>query len=124
MLWLTSNLGLDSIIIGFYRGKEPVYASRVRAGFVRATRRKVFEQIKHLTSPKYPFTKLPEAASGHWGQGLTTEKMKECVWLKLETVAQIEPLAWTGADHLRHIKFVGLRDDKDLGNLIRKLRCA
>lgn len=38
--------------------------------------------------------------------------MKECVWLKPELVAQIEFLEWTGEKHLRHSKFVGLRDDK------------
>ena len=32
--YIPSNLGLDSIIIGFYRGKDLIYASRVRAGFV------------------------------------------------------------------------------------------
>ena len=44
---------------------------------------------------------------------LTPEKMKECVRLKPETVARIDFLKWTGADQLRHTKFVELRDDKD-----------
>jgi ATP-dependent DNA ligase len=35
------------------------------------------------------------------------------LWLKPEAVARIEFLEWTGADHLRHAKFAGLRDDKD-----------
>jgi hypothetical protein len=34
-----------------------------------------------------------------------------CVWLKLEAVAQIEVIEWTGVDHPRHTKFVTLRDD-------------
>ena len=34
-------------------------------------------------------------------------------WLRLELVAQIEFLEWTGSDHLRHSKFAGLRGDKD-----------
>jgi ATP-dependent DNA ligase len=79
--YIPSNLDLDSIIIGFHRGKDLIYASRVRAGFVPATRRKVFDQIKHLTTSKCPFANLPEKASGRWGQGLTAEKMKEFVWL-------------------------------------------
>jgi hypothetical protein len=33
-------------------------------------------------------------------------------WLKPVLVAQIEFLEWTGENHLRHIKFVALRDDK------------
>jgi ATP dependent DNA ligase C terminal region len=37
--------------------------------------------------------------------------MKECVWVRPEVVTQIEFLEWTGADHLRHTKFIALRDD-------------
>ncbi len=44
---------------------------------------------------------------------MTAEKMKECVWLRLEAVAQIEFLQWTDSDRLRHSKFVGLREDVD-----------
>jgi ATP-dependent DNA ligase len=52
--------------------------------------------------------------------GLTAQKMKECVWLRPEVVAQIEFLEWTGADHLRHTKFVALRDDKDPSKVVRE----
>jgi ATP-dependent DNA ligase len=43
---------------------------------------------------------------------LTKEEMKNCVWLKPELVAQIEFTEWTPDGHLRHAKFVGLREDK------------
>jgi hypothetical protein len=69
--------------------KELIYAARVRAGLVPATRRAVFEKIKHLKAAKCPFANLPELSDGRWGAGLTAEKMKECVWLKPEAVAQI-----------------------------------
>jgi hypothetical protein len=32
---------------------------------------------------------------------ITAEKMKECVWVRPEGLAQIQFLEWTGADHLR-----------------------
>jgi bifunctional non-homologous end joining protein LigD len=38
--------------------------------------------------------------------------MKNCVRLKPELVVQIEFTEWTPDGHLRHSKFVGLRDDK------------
>jgi bifunctional non-homologous end joining protein LigD len=63
---------------------------------------------------------LPELSDGRWGAGLTAAKMKDCVWLKPEAVAQIDFLEWTGADHLRHTKFVALRDDKDPRKVIRE----
>jgi DNA ligase D-like protein (predicted ligase) len=118
--YVPSHLGIDSLVVGVYRGKSLFYAARVRAGFLPATRRQVFEAIKNLTITKCPFANLPEKEAGRWGQGLTGEKMKECVWLKPEAVAEIAFLEWTGADHLRHTKFVRLRDDKDPRQVVRE----
>jgi DNA ligase D-like protein (predicted ligase) len=111
--YVPSHLGVDSIVVGFYRGKDLHYAARVRAGFVPLTRRQVYEAIKGLKTPRCPFVSLPEKDAGRLGQGLTAEKMKECVWVKPERVAEIEFLEWTGADHLRHTSFIGLKDNKN-----------
>src|SRR5215469_6206465 len=54
-----------------------------------------------------------------WGEGLTAEDMKKCVWVRPEVVAQIEFLEWTG-DHLRHSKFAGLRDDDDPRSVVKE----
>jgi DNA ligase D-like protein (predicted ligase) len=118
--YVPTHLGADSIVVGVYRGKDLHYAARVRAGFVPLTRRQIFERIKPLETAKCPFVNLPEKDAGRWGQGLTAEKMKECVWVKPRIVAEIGFLEWTGADHLRHTKFVGLRDDKDPSKVIRE----
>lgn len=118
--YIPSHLGVDSIVVGFYKGSDLYYAGRVRAGFVPATRRIVFDAIKHLKSAKCPFVNLPEKEAGRWGQGFTADKMKEAVWIRPEAVAQIEFLEWTGTDHLRHTKFVGLRDDKNPPKVVRE----
>jgi DNA ligase D-like protein (predicted ligase) len=118
--YVPSHLGVDSLVVGVYRGKELIYAARVRAGLVPATRREVFERIKHLKTPKCPFANLPEPSAGRWGQGLTAEKMEECVWVRPEVVARVDFLEWTGADHLRHTKFIALRDDKDPSKVVRE----
>jgi bifunctional non-homologous end joining protein LigD len=112
--------GFDAIIIGFYRGKDLFFAARVRAGFVPSTRREVYERIKDLKVSKCPFVNLPQKDAGRWGQGLTGEKMKQCVWLKAETVVRIDFAEWTSDDHLRHPKFAGLREDKDPKKVIRE----
>ncbi len=67
---MPSHLGVDSLVVGFYRGKDLYYAARVRAGFIPATRLKVFEAIKHLKTQKCPFVNLPEKEAGRWGQGI------------------------------------------------------
>jgi bifunctional non-homologous end joining protein LigD len=73
-----------------------------------------------MRSPSAPPVQLPEAKSGRWGQGLTAAKMKECQWLKPVLVAQIEFLEWTADDHLRHSRFVGLREDKNARDVRRE----
>ena len=63
---------------------------------------------------------LPETRKARWGEALTAEKMKKCVWVRPEIVAQIEFLEWTDADHLRHSKFAELRQDKDAKNVAKE----
>lgn len=112
--------GFDSLIVGYYQGKDLMYVARVRNGFVPASRRQVFEKIRHLASPIMPFANLPDTHKSRWGDELTAEKMKECVWLRPEAVAQIEFLEWTEANRLRHSKFVGLRQDKNARKVVKE----
>jgi bifunctional non-homologous end joining protein LigD len=112
--------GFDALIVGVYRGKDLMFAGRVRAGFVPATRREVFARIEGLKTARCPFANLPETQPGRWGQGLTAEKMKGCVWLKPQTVVRIDFAEWTGGNKLRHTKFVAVRDDKDPSTVVRE----
>jgi DNA ligase D-like protein (predicted ligase) len=118
--YLPGPHGFDSLIMGYYRGKDLVYVARVRNGFVPASRRQIFEKIRHLESPTMPFVNLPDTHKSRWGDELTAEKMKKCVWLRPEAVAQIEFLEWTEADRLRHSKFVRLRDDKNPREVVKE----
>jgi len=112
--------GLDSIIVGFYKNDDLIYVARVRNGFVPALRRRVFEKLRPLVTPDCPFVNLPETHRSRWGEGLTAEDMKECVWVRPELVAQIEFLEWTESDHLRHSKFSGLREDKSARAVVKE----
>jgi bifunctional non-homologous end joining protein LigD len=76
--------------------------------------------LRFLVTPDCPFVNLPETHKGRWGDGLTAEDMKKCVWVRPERVAQIEFLEWTESDHLRHSKFAGLLDDKDARAVIKE----
>jgi bifunctional non-homologous end joining protein LigD len=111
---------IDSLIVGYYQGKDLIYVARVRNGFVPASRRQVFERIRHLVSPTMPFANLPDKHKSRWGDELTAEKMKKCVWLRPEAVVQVEFLEWTGADRLRHSKFVSLCDDKNPRTIVKE----
>ena len=112
--------GIDSIVIGYYRGKDLLYVARTRNGFVPATRRMVYEKLKPLVTVKCPFVNLPETGRARWGEILDAEKMKKCVWVHPKQVAVIEFLEWTEGDRLRHSKFVALRDDKNPRDVVKE----
>jgi bifunctional non-homologous end joining protein LigD len=101
----------DALILGYYDGDKLLYAARTRNGFTPAVRAQLFKNFRGLETPDCPFANLPEAKSGRWGQGLTAKKMADCRWLKPMLVARLEFLEWTGDGHLRHTRFMGLRED-------------
>ena len=112
--------GVDAIIVGYYQGEDLTYVARTRNGFVPASRKRVFDKLKPLVIPTCPFVNLPETRKARWGEALTAEKMKKSVWVRPEIVAQLEFLEWTEADHLRHSKFVGLREDKVARTVVKE----
>jgi ATP-dependent DNA ligase len=103
----------DALIFGYYEGDDLIYVARTRNGFTPASREKLFKQFRQLETAECPFANLPEKKSGRWGFGLTAAKMNECRWLKPRLVGQFEFAEWTPENHLRHSRFVELRDDKD-----------
>src|SRR5262249_1528152 len=76
----------------------------------------VAAKLKGLQIDACPFANLPERKRTQWA--LTREEMKNCVWVKPELIVQIEFGEWTPDGHPRHSKFVGLRDDKELREVV------
>jgi DNA ligase D-like protein (predicted ligase) len=107
-----SDKNFDALVIGYYDGPRLIYAARTRSGFTPASRQELFKKIKTLETDKCPFANLPEKRAGRWEAGLTAAKMSQCRWIKPKLVAQFEFVEWTSDNHLRHSKFVALRDDK------------
>ena len=110
----------DALVFGHYEGKELIYVARTRNGFTPSLRESLIRKFRPLEIKDCPFTNLPEARSGRWGQGLTAAKMKDCRWLKPVLVGQFEFLEWTPDNHLRHSRFVGLREDKKARDVVRE----
>jgi DNA ligase D-like protein (predicted ligase) len=103
----------DALVFGYYEANQLLYVARTRNGFTPATRTKLFKKFKGLQIETCPFVNLPEEKSGRWGQGLTKAKMAECQWLKPVLVGQFEFLEWTADNHLRHSRFIALREDRN-----------
>jgi bifunctional non-homologous end joining protein LigD len=110
----------DALIFGYYDEGQLIYAARTRSGFTPAKRAQLFRKFKGLETSVCPFVNLPEAKSGRWGAGLTAGKMPRCRWLKPVLVGQFEFLEWTGEHHLRHTKFIALRDDRAASDVRRE----
>ena len=103
----------DAVIFGYYEKGQLLYAGRTRNGFTPMSREQLQRRFRGLEIARCPFANLPEHRSGRWGLGLTAEKMNDCRWLKPDLVAQFEYVEWTPDKHLRHSRFVALREDKD-----------
>jgi ATP-dependent DNA ligase len=107
----------DALVLGRWEGERLVYVARTRVGFTPASRERLMARMRALEIPECPFANLPAARSGRWGEGLTAEKMKECVWVRPELVAEVEFVEWTSEGHLRHARFVGMGTEE-----VRKAR--
>jgi DNA ligase D-like protein (predicted ligase) len=115
-----SPKNFDAVLVGYFERDKLMFAARVRNGFVPSLRTAVFRKFKGLESRKCPFANLPESEKGRWDEGLTVADMEKCMWLKPKLVAAIEYAEWTPAKHLRHSRFVALREDKAPLQVVRE----
>jgi DNA ligase D-like protein (predicted ligase) len=102
----------DALVFGYYDGDRLIYAARTRNGFTPKLRAELLKKLKPLETKECPFANLPEKKAGRWGAGLTAAKMDDCRWVKPVLVGQFEFVQWTEDAHLRHSRFMGLREDK------------
>lgn len=105
--------GFEYLLVGYYEGNDLIFIAKIRNGFTPALRQDVARHLTSLRTSRCPFANLPEPASARRGEAITAEVMKKIQWLRPKLVAQIEFTEWTKGNHLRHSRFVGLRDDKN-----------
>jgi len=112
--------GFDSVTVGYYRGEKLIFIAKIRNGFTPELKRQVAARFKELETTECPFANLPERAGARRGEALTAAAMKNYRWLKPELVTQVAFTDWTDADHLRHSRFIALRDDVDPKQVTRE----
>ena len=49
--YIPGALGVDAIVVGYYRGEDLLYVARVRNGFVPASRRQTFISLTRTCRP-------------------------------------------------------------------------
>jgi bifunctional non-homologous end joining protein LigD len=118
--YLPAGRTFDALLVGYYEGDRLLFIAKVRNGFVPETRAQVMRRFAGLETDVCPFANLPEPKNARRGRALTAEMMRQCRWLKPKLVAQVAFADWTDANHLRHARFVGLRDDKDAREVVQE----
>ena len=112
--------GFASLMVGYYEGRELMFASKVRAGLTPHVRAELFPQLKALEQPRCPFANLPSSKTGHWGEGITAEDMTALRLVKPKIVVEVSFVEWTRDGLLRHPQFVAMRTDKRPRKVIRE----
>lgn len=113
-----------SLLTGYYHGNKLNFNAKIKNGFVPQTKEEIFQRFRGLETDVCPFANLPEAKNARRGEALTAEVMKKCRWLKPKLVGRVDFTDWTEANHLRHSRFVALRDDKDPREVTREVPTA
>jgi DNA ligase D-like protein (predicted ligase) len=118
-----SAASFDSLVVGYFKGKDLHFAGRVRAGFTPHDRAEIFRLIEPLQVDVKlcPFVDLPSSKTGHWGEGVSAEDMGKLHWVKPRVVVEVSFVEWTREGALRHSQFVALRSDKRARDVRREV---
>jgi bifunctional non-homologous end joining protein LigD len=102
--------GVDQLVVGMRKNGQLHFVDSVKNGFVPTTRRKVQEAIEKLVTAECPFVNLPEKKRPH---AMDREKMRTVKWVRPKIMAEIAFNEWTPSEHLRHSRFLRLREPRD-----------
>ena len=101
--------GVSSLLLGIYEGDDLIYAGRAGTGISESDMKVLeskFEGIKRMESP---FKQVPKTRSN-----------EKITWLEPKLAAEIKFAEWTKDNLLRQASYKGLREDKNIKEIIRE----
>jgi DNA ligase D-like protein (predicted ligase) len=103
-----SRTDFGALLVGYYEDGELRYAGKVGTGFDQRTLRDLGARLRGLESAASPFADEVKPRPA----GLR--------WVRPELVAQIAFGEWTRDGRLRQPRYLGLREDKLAGDVVRE----
>jgi bifunctional non-homologous end joining protein LigD len=92
-----------SLVLGYYRGNELVYAGNVGTGFNAKEIDRLLEKLRPIRRTPPPFREAPKMPKVRKG---------DVVWVEPKLVCEVEFVEWTHDGRLRAPAYKGLREDK------------
>jgi len=119
-----------AILVGYYESKSKEgdnrlkFAGKVGTGFTTKTLSMLHKKFQAERRDDCPFVDLPHKTAGQWSQNITPSMMKKMHWIDPVFVAEIKFAEWTRDKKLRAPVFLGLREDKKAGEVVREVEIA
>jgi bifunctional non-homologous end joining protein LigD len=111
---------MGALLVGVYENGKLKFAGRVGTGFSERLLKSLSAELNKTAVKSCPFFNLPATGRG-LDPGLTVAEMRRCVWVKPIVVCEVKFTEWTRDDRLRQPVFLGLREDKSAGEVVREL---
>jgi bifunctional non-homologous end joining protein LigD len=92
-----------SLVLGYFRGNELVYAGNVGTGFNSREIDKLLEKLRPLRRDTAPFREVPK---------MPKVRRSDVIWVEPKLVCEVEFAEWTHDGRLRAPSYKGLREDK------------
>jgi bifunctional non-homologous end joining protein LigD len=100
--------GLGALLLGYFEGEAFVFAGKVGTGFDTKQLIGLRARLDEIEVAKSPFTKAV---------GLPCVRAH---WVRPEIIVQVAFIEWTVHGKLRHGRFLGIREDKIAGEVVRE----
>jgi bifunctional non-homologous end joining protein LigD len=109
-----------AILVGYYENKKLVFAGKVGTGFTTKSLSMLYKKFQKEARDDCPFVDLPSKQNGQWVQDITPSMMRKMHWINPVFVCEIKFAEWTRDKKLRAPVFLGLREDKMPGEVVRE----
>ena len=115
-----SRKHFGAILVGYYKNGRLMFAGKVGSGFTSKSLSMLHRKFREEERDSCPFVDLPSRQGSEWVQGITPSMMRKMHWVNPVFVAQIKFAEWTRDGKLRQPVFLGLREDKPPGEVVRE----